>query len=198
MDYRRIAITITLLALAHAAYGQDSTDAREPAKWPIAALELGGGYIVGGGAENPGPSVASYDIGGVFWLTSRWGGAVRVVHGPGQDFYDEPVSSGDRTFFGPENVRYTTVTVRHRWPVRRRDFLEIGGGLMLHGRFTDQEQLHATGQVLHAALDFGGLSLEALFSRQFTRAVGIKAGITYDFNPETTNLQPVILGTIGF
>jgi hypothetical protein len=197
MDYRRIAMTVMLLALAHAAYGQDSTVTHEPARWPIAALELGGGYIFGGGAENPGPSVASYDLGGVFWLTSRWGGAVRVVHGPGQDFH-EPISSGDRTFFGPENVRYTIVTVRYRWPVRPRTFLEIGGGLMVRGRFTDQEQLHATGQVLHAASDFGGLSIEALVSRHFTRALGVKAGITYDFNPETTNLQPVVLGTIGF
>ena len=43
-----------------------------------------------------------------------------------------------------------------------------------------------------------GFSVDGLLTRQIVRHVGIKAGVTFDFNFETTNFQPVVLGVIQF
>jgi hypothetical protein len=45
---------------------------------------------------------------------------------------------------------------------------------------------------------FGGFSLEGFATKALSRHFGIKAGLTYDFNIETNNLQPVVLGTVRF
>ncbi|HEY3044435.1 MAG TPA: hypothetical protein VGJ39_10440 [Vicinamibacterales bacterium] len=162
-------------------------------------VELGGGYVFGSGAEDPGPSLPVFDAGVAFWPSARWGIAVRVVDGPGEDLH-EPVVFMDRTFFGTGHLRYWTVTARHRRALRPTWGVEIGAGLMTNGRFasvwtfTDQpESRHAGG-----GSDFAGLSLEGLATKTLSRHFAIKGGVTYDFNVETNNLQPVVLGTVRF
>src|SRR5438874_9770334 len=88
-------------------------------------VEGGGGYVMGGGAEDPGPSLATYDVGLAAWPTRSVGLAVRVVRGPGKDLH-QPVAISDRTFYGPEKLSYTTCTVRYRSPVRGTWHSEVG------------------------------------------------------------------------
>jgi hypothetical protein len=45
---------------------------------------------------------------------------------------------------------------------------------------------------------FGGFSLDAFATRALSRHFGIKGGLTYDFNVETNNLQPLVLGAFRF
>jgi len=187
-------MTRTLLLTALLAVG-----APELTEAQIFEIELGAGYVFGSGAENPGPSVPVFDAGVACWPSARWGIAVRVVDGPGEDLH-EPVVFMDRTFFGTGHLRYWTFTARHRRALQPTWGMEIGAGLMTNGRyasvwmFTDQaESRHAGG-----GSDFAGFSLEGLATKAFSRHFGIKAGVTYDFNFETNNLQPVVLGTIRF
>ena len=37
-------------------------------------VQVGSGYVWGGGAENPGPSLPTYDVGIALWLNEHWGG----------------------------------------------------------------------------------------------------------------------------
>ena len=55
-------------------------------------------------AENPGPSLGTIDVAAVVWPWARWGVAVRLVKGPGEDLH-EPVVSGDRTFLGQADLQ---------------------------------------------------------------------------------------------
>jgi hypothetical protein len=45
---------------------------------------------------------------------------------------------------------------------------------------------------------FDGFALEAFVGRRLTRHFGVKGGVTFDFNFETTNFQPVVLASVGF
>ncbi len=101
----------------------------------------GVGYVMGGGAENPGPSLPTVDVVGVVWPSSRWGLALRWVEGPGEDLYDQPVASGDRTFLGYGRLRYQTVTLRHRRRLTDALSLELGAGLSVAGRFATIQEL---------------------------------------------------------
>jgi hypothetical protein len=53
----------------------------------IVEIELGGGYVVGGGIENPGPTLPAFDVIGVVWPTDHWGLALRIVAAPGEDLH---------------------------------------------------------------------------------------------------------------
>lgn len=164
----------------------------------VIEFEGGGGYVFGGGTEDPGPSLPSLDATIVVWPAPRWGVAVRLVKGPGEDLH-APIESLDRTFLGSGHLRYWTVTARHRRPLRHDVGVELGIGMVFGGEF-------ATVQVFHnpprrsTAPDtfFSGLSLEGLVTRAFARHFAVKAGLTYEFNVETANLQPVALGVIRF
>jgi len=164
---------------------------------PSFEIEAGGGYVFGGGAEDPGPSLASFDVGTVFWPVAHWGVAFGLVRGPGEDHHD-PVEGYDRTFFGPENLAYWTITARYRRETRYSLVGEIGFGLMGGGRFSDLEYLHAQQRWIHVKTVFGGFVLETFWSRPITRHLGVKGGVTFDFNVETNNLQPVLLATVRF
>lgn len=160
-------------------------------------IEAGGGYLFGGGAENPGPSLPTYDLGVVVWPVTHWGFAVRFVRGPGHDFY-EPIVQSDRTFYGPERLSYNTFTVRYRGLIRPKTFIEAGVGVMANGQFSVQQFLYHTQTYIHTRTSFNGYAIEALVSHRFTRHLGMKAGVTIDFNVETNNFQPLVLGTVGF
>jgi hypothetical protein len=45
---------------------------------------------------------------------------------------------------------------------------------------------------------FGGFSLEGLATRALFRHFGIKVGLTYDFDFDGNNLQPVVLAAVRF
>lgn len=174
----------------------------EPAETVLAQrveFEFGGGYVVGGGMENPGPSLPALDVGLVFWPAARWGVAVRLVEGPGEDLH-EPVVSSDRTFLGTGHLHYWTATVRRRAALTSAVGLELGFGLLFNGRFSTVQVFHDPPRRSSAPDNFfdRGGSLEAFVTRSLGRNLGIKGGVTFDFNLDTTNFQPIAVGVIRF
>lgn len=168
---------------------------------PVSAQTLefegGVGYVFGRGVEDAGPSLVSYDGGVIIWPLHSVGFAVRLVRGPGNDFH-APVPAGDRTWYGLEKLSYTTYTVRVRGPMTRTMGLELGAGAMMNGQFSQQAFLYKTQSFIHIPITFSGLALEGLVTRRLTKRFALKAGITCDFNFETVNIQPVVMGSIGF
>jgi hypothetical protein len=166
----------------------------------VVDVEVGGGYVIGSGSEDPGPSVRAYDLGIAIWPSEHWGFAVRQVRGPGQDLYRTPITSSDRTFYGPERLIYRAYTVRHRARVIGPGIgLEVGLGLMAGGYFSDLEYLYRQQQYVHVKTGpFGGFALDAFATKKVLGVFGVKGGFTYDFNGETNNFQPVVLAAIGF
>jgi hypothetical protein len=171
---------------------------------PTIDLEAGGGYVFGGGVENPGPSLATVDVGAALWWSEHWGLALRAVVGPGEDLLARnglALGNGDRSwrFLGTGELRYLTVTFRRRRSLGGPWRLETGAGLMLLGQFaTVQEIGDPPRRVSAPATFFSGLALEALATRELSPRFVVKAGVTYDFNVETNNLQPVILAALRF
>lgn len=165
---------------------------------PVIEVGGGAGYVFGGGAEDPGPSLPVFDVIAVVWLGERWGVGVRLVDGPGEDLH-APVASSDRTFLGTGHLRYWTVSARQRRPLARRLGLELGYGMLFGGEFALIQELHDPPRRTSAPdISFTGFSFEALVTRELARHVAVKAGVTFDFNFETTNFQPVALGVIRF
>jgi hypothetical protein len=167
----------------------------------VVEVGAGGGYVAGGGAENPGPSLPSYDVVVAVWPFERWGVGVRWVEGPGEDLH-APIESFDRTFLGTGHLRYWTVTARHRRPLPRRLELEIGFGLLFDGEFATIVDLHnppgPPRRLSEADTFFTGMSVDGLVTRDLGRHFAIKGGLTFDFNFETTNVQPVALAVVRF
>lgn len=165
---------------------------------PRVELEAGGGYVFGGGVENPGPSLPALDGGAAFWWSDRWGLALRAVVGPGEDLIE--ASPGiDRTFLGTGHLRYLAVTVRRRRPMTNSWGLELGGGMMLFGQFAMVQMLRdPPRRVVGVDSSFSGFAVEALATRAIARHLALKAGLTFDFNFETNNLQPLVLAAIRF
>jgi hypothetical protein len=165
---------------------------------PFLELEAGGGYVVGGGAEDPGPSLGTYDLAVAVWPVRRWGVAYRIVRGPGNDLLKPPIEGGDRLFLGSGRLNYSTVTVRYRRPTPKSTFTEIGFGIMKGGQFADLMYIKALERQVEAETHFSGFALEGFVGRRLTRFLRLKSGITYDFNFETGNFQPVVLASFGF
>src|SRR5436309_2253457 len=183
-----LALAVCSLGLADLGYAQQ----------PVVELEGGGGYLFGGGAENPGPSLPSLDAAIVVWPSERWGVAVRQVEGPGEDLHP-PVESLDRTFLGVGYLRYWTITARHRRPISHDLGLEIGFGWLLDGEFATIEMFRNPPRRSTAPdTFFYGFSLEAFVTHSFARHFAVKTGVTYDFNFETNNFQPVALAVVRF
>jgi hypothetical protein len=162
-------------------------------------VEAGGGYVFAGGAENPGPSLATVDVGVVVWPWTKWGVAVRLVEGPGEDLH-EPVISADRTFLGQADLHYWTVTVRRRIALTNARGVELGFGQLFGGRFSTVQQFHDPPRRVTGPHTFFplGSALEAFITQAAGRHFAVKGGLTFDFNVETTNLQPVVLAVIRF
>ena len=92
-----------------------------------------------------------------------------------------------------------TVTARHRRPLPRRLGLELGFGMLFGGEFvTIQELGNPARRISGPDTSFSGFSIDGLVSRELARHFGVKVGLTFDFNFETTNVQPVALGVIQF
>lgn len=132
------------------------------------------------------------------WPWTGWGVATRLVEGPGEDLH-EPIVSGDRTFLGQGCLHYWTVTVRRRVALTGTDGLELGFGKTFGGRFATMQQFHDPPRRSSRADNFfTGIALEAFVTQATGRHFGVKAGLTFDFNVETTNLQPLALGVLRF
>ena len=158
----------------------------------------GGGYVFGGGAEDPGPSLPAFDALVSVWPFERWGVGFRWVEGPGEDLH-APVETFDRVFLGTGHLRYWTVTARYRRPLPGQLEFELGFGMLYGGRFASIQELRNPPQRISGIdTSFSGGSVEGLVSRALTRHIGVKVGLTFDSNFETTNLQPVALGVIRF
>jgi hypothetical protein len=165
-----------------------------------AVVEIGGGagYVFGGGAEDPGPSLPAFDAIVYLWPFERWGVGVRWVEGPGEDRHPA-IESLDRAFLGTGHLRYWTVTARHRRPLPRQLGFELGFGMLFGGEFASiQELRNPPRRISGSAASFNGFSIDGLVSRELARHVGVKVGLTFDFNFETTDFQPVALGVIRF
>jgi hypothetical protein len=121
-----------------------------------------------------------------------------MVRGPGNDLYDPPIEGGDRLFLGFGDLRYSTVTVRYRHDTPKSTLTEIGFGILHGGRFADFMYSKSLERQVEAEIVFDGLALEAFVGRRITRHFAVKGGVTFDFNFETTNFQPVILASVGF
>jgi hypothetical protein len=184
-----IVAGLCIVGLADLGYGQSRATVE---------IEAGVGYVFGGGVEDPGPSLPSFDAGIVIWPWEQWGVAVRLVEAPGEDLH-APIDSLDRTFLGVGNLHYWTVNARHRRPLPHRVGLEIGFGMLFGGEFAAIQEFHnpprrsATPHTF-----FNGFSVEGLVTRALARYFTVKAGATYDFNVETNNFQPVVLGVLRF
>jgi hypothetical protein len=70
--------------------------------------------------------------------------------------------------------------------------------VVLLARFVSAQDYKALERQVEAATHFSGFALEAFAGRRITPFVRVKAGLTYDFNFETGNLQPVVLASLGF
>lgn len=187
----RACLTVTVLWVA--------AGLAEPARAQVLDLGLGAGYVVGGGSENPGPSLPTFDVVSVIWPWSSWGLAFRWVEGPGEDLYDQPIASGDRTFLGFGHLRYFTVTARHRRRFSDTLGLELGAGMALQGQFATIQELPAPiGRLDDADILFGGFATEALVTRRLLGRLWLQAGATFDFNFETNNFQPVLFAVYRF
>ncbi len=184
-----VLTAICSLGLAETADAQDR---------PVVELGGGVGYVFGGGAEDPGPSLPAYNAVVSVWPFERWGVGMRWVEGPGEDLHS-PIESGDRTFLGKGHLRYWTLTARRRWPLPRQLGFEMGFGMLFGGEFDSIVELHNPPRRLSGAdVSFNGFSVDGLVTRQVAPHVGVKVGLTFDFNFETTNVQPVALGVIQF
>lgn len=165
-------------------------------------LAAGPGFVFGGGSEDPGPSLPSYDIGVVLWPFARWGVAGRLVRAPGEDLYPNPLPSYDRTFLGREKLSYYTFGARYRrFPVPRHE-MNLGFGLMVGGEFRTIVSFQQPGgppiRRSHRDTFFNGFYVEGLWGWRLYRHLGVKGGVTFDFNFETNNLQPVVLAVVSF
>lgn len=171
-----------------------------PADAQIVEAAVGGGFVFASGTEDPGPSVPTLNASAVLWPLKRWGVAVRWVHGLGEELFESPQPSGDRTYLGLGSLRYFTLTARHRRPLTPRLGLETGFGVMFGGHFAAVWELHSDPPRRFDAPDtfFGGFALEGMLSRRVFPHLTIKAGATYDFNFETNNFQPLVLAAVTF
>jgi hypothetical protein len=120
------------------------------------------------------------------------------VKGPGRDLLNPRAEGGDRLFLGSGGLEYSILTVRYRPRTPKSTLTEIGFGTLIRGRFADLMYIKSLERDVEAVTSFDGFSLEAFVGRRFTPYFGVKGGVTYDFNVETSNLQPVLLASIGF
>jgi hypothetical protein len=169
---------------------------------PRLEVSAGPGYVFGGGMENPGPSLPAFNVGVTVWPFERWGVAGRAVRAPGEDRYPSPLPSHDRTYLGLEKLAYYVVGARYRRLFAARQEMNIGAGLMLGGEFRTVVLLDQPAgppvRRSHPDTFFNGFSVEGSWGWRLHRHLRVKGGLTYDFNFETTNLQPVISAVLSF
>lgn len=54
-------------------------------------IEIGPGFAIGGGLEDPAPSLPTVCLGVAFWFAERWGIAVNDVRSYGEDLLEPPL-----------------------------------------------------------------------------------------------------------
>jgi len=168
---------------------------------PRLELEGGGGYTFASGRGTPGPRLPTFDITVVGWFAERWGMAVRLAEGPGQDFRQQPLTDlSGTTFLGLGSLHYSTATARYRTSSSRLGGLEFGLGVMFDHQFST---IKMVGDPPRRVIEpesgaRSGLSTEALLTLPIARHFAIKAGETYELDFEGHHLQPMALVAIRF
>lgn len=185
-----MAVAVSLGIAPMPAHGQSG---------PRFSVEGGPGFAVGSGTEDPAPSLPTVSLGAGLWLGRQWGIAVAHVRGIGEDRVDPPVDGGDRLFAGKEALQYTRAVMRYRRSMGPGD-LVAGAGLVLGASYVYLDYLKTPSGLrrLKPTTSWGGIGLEMYFDRRVSRHVHVRVGATLDTGIETTVVQPVLLGVIGF
>jgi hypothetical protein len=188
---RRVLFLVILLGAPARGLAQDR---------PVAEIEAGVGYSLGGGAEDPAPTIGTLTVGGTLWLTRSWGLSVAYVASYGSDLDDAPVESGDRVFEGLGDLRYLRTVLRHRRALTGAWMLDIGAGLVTGGSFDRLVLLRVPGGSVRAdaRVTWGGFAGEVYVRRSLGDHLALRAGATVESNFETTVFQPVVLGVVAF
>jgi hypothetical protein len=183
-------------------------DVKEELRRPVFEFAPAFGYSLGGGAEDPAPNLFLATFSGTIWFSRQFGAGFSVVRSFGRDLYDEviidPVEPiGDtypREYRGKEDLRYYRILFRYRRALGNRTEINLGGGLMLGGRFREIVILHTPdGPVpLSPESQFGGFATEILFGQRIAPHLILKAGAEIDFNFETNILLPMVQMAIDF
>lgn len=165
-------------------------------------IQIGGGYVGGGGVSLP-----TYELGAAFWLTERWGVAVRRVGAPGDDLRD-PAGRFDGALAvdaGAGNLRYATVTARYRRFLDSGLEVNLGVGVGTNRSMERVEFLIESGRPplprRRTVSQRMGLALELLVGRKLSRRFGVKGGVTHAFGAHLDSAgytHAVGLGVIGF
>jgi hypothetical protein len=168
-------------------------------------VEVGLGYAIGGGLEEPGPTLPRVNVGVVVWFAGRFGVALGYVRGFGEDTTDsqEPLEDlGDRRLLAQKDLRYFRASFRYKHEISRAlvDSVEFGGGMIIDGSFTRvSAQLASDGTKIRTfEQEWGALAAEFFAAKRLGRHFGLKAGATFDFNFDTHFLTPVFMGVASF
>lgn len=165
-------------------------------------IQAGAGHVGGGGVSLP-----TYELGAAFWLTGRWGVAVRLVGAPGDDLRDPAGRYDDVRMVdaGAGNLRYVTVTARYRRFLNRGLEVNLGVGVGTSRSVERIEFLLEPGQShvqrRRTVSQPMGLTLELLLGRKLSRHFGVKGGVTHAFGAHLDSAgytHAVGLGVIGF
>ncbi len=168
-------------------------------------LQGGVGYVHDSGE---GPSVPAVSTSVVGWITQGWGVGVRLTKGIRDDHFDPPIDAGDRTFFGPGDLRMWAVTSQWRG-VSRGTELNFGVGVGGHGYRYEQlitgirrggdEEGHPeridsiTPRLSRMRSGSGFIAFDLLVGRRVFGPVHVKGGFTYGLAGDLHPFQPVIV-----
>lgn len=166
-------------------------------------LQGGAGYVYDSGE---GPSVPAASTGVVGWITPGWGLGVRLTHGLTDDHFDPPVEGGDRTFFGPGDLRMWSVTSQWRGVARGTE-VNLGLGVGGHGyryeeiltgirRATDDDEDHIDPiipRLIRMRSSSGFIAFELFVGRHLFGPLHLKGGFTYGLAGDLHPFQQVVI-----
>ena len=133
--------------------------------------------------------------------------AYRLTKGIGDDHFDPPIDAGDRTFFGPGDLRMWAVTSQWRGVERG---IEVNFGVGVGGHGSRDEQL-ITGirrggvgdedevidpiapLYIRQRTGSGFIALDLLVGRRLFGPLHVKGGFTYGLAGDLHPFQPVLV-----
>jgi len=164
-------------------------------------LEVGPGYSIGTGLEDPAPDLGTMSLGATMWLSRTWGVALVRVASYGDDLYDEPFDSGSAITRGTTELRYVRLTARHRRTVGEKWGLVLGAGIVARASFRDVSDLRSASGLVRfegPEIRWGGLSAEIYVDRSLLRHLSLRAGLSLDTGTETTVFLPAVVAVVRF
>ena len=190
---------VSVFVLSAVMFSHTPVSAQEPG----IELQSGAGYVYDSGE---GPSVPAVSIGVVAWITPGWGLGVRLTDGLTDDHFNPPVEGGDRTFFGPGDLRMWSVTSQWRGVARGTE-VNLGLGVGGHGyryeelltgirRATDDDEDHIdpiTPRLIRMRSGSGFIAFELFVGRRLVGPLYLKGGFTYGLAGDLHPFQPVVI-----